>query len=312
MTIVAVGDVVGLRDLALEQPGEYEDCTHNLRVLLGQLVNTHEGIEVLLFRDHFYVSAANLGQMAEVFGLLRQQIAQRMPFPLRAFIGPGELGATDVSEENSTKTSRLNGFVFGKDAVEVFGHLEGQKAACVGVSPRLTAAARKEGVRLLRNCFIPESGAARYEGFYDLALESDFLSKVELQVLLGRLLASRIAAAKVARFYIPLLVNWIRSTSFPGQAVDQLVPSSAFTRIKDVDGSELLVLTVVDRAFDGSWDTAALGNEEAKDRLETLKRHLTSKDWIARLVRGSRRGRSVPSYVLSPTSRRSFAVSAQA
>lgn len=169
------------------------------------------------------------------------------------------------------------------------------------------------GLRVFTNFMVSNLQPQRFSPFHDIALGSQVTDVPEyLRQAIAALREGRLRGNKVARLYVPFLLNWARTMDLSVEApkrrspkkfapLDILIMDTVFSDLmRDVPGLQLVPLVFLDRVFKST-------EHIADGRRETLKSFFldSRRKWLQRLVRLDTEP-SVPSNILSDASRRKF------
>jgi hypothetical protein len=320
MTNSALIDLVGVRELAAEDPARYIVHASNFRAVLERVFAAQRDSRVYFFRDHCYVTETTAEILLSLMQRLRRELLLHAQLHVRAAVTAGDIGATIVHVTSAANlgvplrkrgspavitqsTPIITGYWFNQLAAKLFGDLEALKG--IGISldfdPYPNSAVH---IATMENYFITEGRARRYHGFRDLRLDDSSMDTATLNALLRNFRESRASSKKVARFFVPPLVNWARSMSMVPGAEPTLDKEVVFGRLnpfRDVTGIELVYLTLVDRIY--SADTSSFDGT----RVAALKGFFLSAKWIHALLRSHDNNTApIPRAVLSNSSRRAF------
>lgn len=297
--IVAVGDILGLRELGRSDPEELFEHLHNLSTRLSSAVSGQQRLRAGLFREQFVIAGERAEQVIEVLQHLRA--LPHLGGAVRARIGSSDEGwvlGTTTPREYDDADSVVFALEVSRGILGLGARLDDLKAAAVEVDSSLAGTLRE---RTFKNCYLPAADKPVYETFDDLRVEPQSDLSASFSAIHSSIKASSMTSRKVGRFFIPLLVNMLRSHNLDqetGPDIDAVL-MKALPELADTPGVELLVLAMVDMVFAGGW----LAFLETRDlsRLENLQGFLC-RPWIRRMVQRS----YVPTSVLSAKARRNY------
>lgn len=299
-------DLVGTKDRAKTSPEAYRDSlrTFNERLLSLLPLLDEAGARVYFFSDCAFVEAAALDGLWRFLVRLRLDlVSDGLFFKASATKGPLEpVAPASVPElrrrDRALAKRVLQGFFFGDVAAELYSEQERLKGVGIFVSKALE---QELGARVAYSCFIPDVGTRRPVPYVDLRLTKDELDSGNYEVVVREAFRAKARAPKLGRYYLSMLILYIRSEDLRGLLGDADRPSIASWLLSgrlerllgDLVGFDLLHFALLDEL-----EKIADQDEAAKLALETVIRRLVARNKLRLMDQ-------IPVEILSWTARES-------
>lgn len=322
MPYSALVDLVGVRELAADEPSAYVRHAQNFRTFLERAFDQRPTSRVYFFRDHCYVQDSEYDSLVAALQALQRELLFHAHLHIRAVIASGDIDAKALPIETAALGGRvakrpskataaaqtqpqpvITGYAFNENAAKLFGDLETLKGIGLAIDEHVLPQPPSPSLAM-ENFFITEGRARRYHAFWDLKLTESAIAPESLAALIRNFRQSRAASRKVARFFVPPLVNWARNMNMAEGSVPTLDADIVYGRLgafRDVTGVELVYLTLIDRIYSDAakkYDVA---------RVAALKGFFLKARWIHTLLRSHDYNTvPIPRSVLSNASRRAF------
>lgn len=334
-------ELVGVRDLAAEDPSSYKmamtqlfnavrealddadkSAKHKVTVcgFLDKCLATCDDLEILVrfvvsVRDEL-MSAAS--QSSFLRGVVIETTTDQMKEKLEMSKDPDSehkaLGAPlfrafnehPVSPHREWRNKEITyGYHLEVEGVHLFGKLERFKGIGIWIERRLADSLHKIAkIETVPNVYVFDSRASRFREFVDLKLKADFLTEKVLEDLLLQMHQAKGRSAKMARLYVPLLVNWIQSMDMgekprdeanknDPQFLDVALARGGMDWIRGVVGYEAVIWALAERVFG-----RASGRVEDSRKIGTLAK-LQKAPWTADVMRTDKAGVDIPEDICS-------------
>jgi hypothetical protein len=363
MAYSSVIEPVGIRDLAKDDPGEYRNRVQDfLDQIKRSLRSDMEKISIYFMNDYAFIQTENLDTLLDFLTKIRNRLINKN-MVIRGALTEGDLQAEKIEEDLFSNLHSIMGYEFGPLATELAGMQDGLKGLGIKITKKVARERKKnedkyydlltkkdktktltakekaflksnKAICDLPNFFynyhITDSKVRRYDGYYDLALDNDYLTPANLSKIIKLFRQSRVSSKKLARFFIPLLVNWTKhmdlspdeesnnpdsqpSTGSPTETdateesfydLDILISKGKLTGLREIIGLELIFLSLMDRVFGSNSE---LGKYD-KDRIDRLRTYYKSiRKWVQKYIRSDNQPVLIPKNILTPRSKRRFA-----
>ena len=314
MKYSAIIELVGIRELATDSPSDYIQKIREFRFALESSYDSDSSTNTYIFRDSCYLEDASLPHLVKFIRSLRTTLLLRSSLVVRGAIAKGSLSIAPIKSESPFLTARLQGFECGSVASQLFGFLERLKGVGIFVA---NSVYDDSGANLdnafFDNCYVSESRYNKYIEFVDLSLDSEFMTWSNLGKLLSLFSKARFFSKKIARFYIPILVNWAKHMNLGPRSEenldldDYIVNKRILEKCRDVLGIELVFLALMDRVFSAP-PMANVGADTMESvRTNNLRKYFRRSQWLHRFIMTDSKTMNVPSFILRGLSRRHFA-----
>jgi hypothetical protein len=310
MSYSALIDLVGVRERAFDEPDDYLGFASEFRAALERVFSARKKTRIYFFRDHCYIEEPELTVLLDGICELRVVTLLDGSVNIRGVISAEGLKAKALGAPMSSLQKErgadgpIRGFQFGVVAARLFGRLEMLKGIGISVDGlRADIKPHDLSTRTMLNYYVSEGRGRQYTEFRDVRFRQEELTTTLLDHLVRTFMHSRASSKKVARFFVPALVNFARCMDIAGAepSFEEQLTRGRLSSFRDVSGMELVYLTLADRAY--GLDERSFHPE----RLTRLKRFLTSSTWLHNLLRTyDSSAVPVPDAILTPISRRKF------
>jgi len=323
----AIVELVGIRELAEDAPRQYREATRTLRRCLEVATCRYPDHDLYAFRDQCYVQAKDLAGVCEFLAMLRRQLWADGQF-VRSVLGPDDVGvevASLPSSRTATSSATRVAYFFNERAAELYGLMERLKSVGIQVHPELLRKphGRAEAASLPGTDLVPTvhsyyctsyRGRSRsYRHFVDLAYSVELRTDESLALLMTRITSDNQGSGRMGRFYVPCLLNWVRTAALDGDEADSILGIlNALTAraYRDIPGVELVVLATIDELYAGRQTedrTCALCEVMGQsDALGRFTKRATTDPWVLSLLARDHPNAAVHDTILSRDSRRRF------
>ena len=328
-------ELVGVRDMAEENPDEYVTRTSFFRTKLKQVASqpkfaagqksSPEMVSPLAFvawLDKSYVVCQQPTLLVDYLRLLRKELLKpKQVVMFRAVVSEGKAfeNSNSQSKRASNNLGQLQQVNFTHVAAALEGRLQHLKAIAIAVDPEvrdglLQDAGKIEWCKstLFSNVALTGTRSDRMERFYDVILDASDLEKKSIPEFFQILREATQRSKKAGRFFVPLLANVGRSLpeSHTGseileELIDQLIEQNALQRLKSITNSELIYFVLLDRYYHKRSET--LDAEQAefwnafKERfVDSFAKHSR---WLKARMQKDHKDGDIPPYVLAAHAR---------
>lgn len=361
MSFSGVIEPVGIRDLAKDDPEEYrKHIQHFLKQIKYSLTSDLNAIKLYFLNDYLFIETEDLETIILFICNLRTRLIQSK-MVVRGAISDGNLEAKEIKANSLKEGASICGYEFGALATELSGMRDGLKGLGIKVAKRLV----KKRVQIedklktiieqknqklqingedevflqqygklsllpqfFYNYHITDSKIRRYDGYYDLQLDEEFLTPSNLDKIMRLFRQSRVSSKKLARFFIPLLINWSKHMNLAPpekpenlstetsktkldadvmedsyKDLDGLISSGKLTGFREIIGIELVFLSLMDRIFGTNTDIETYDQEKLNKLRNYYKR---IRKWIQNYIRSDNQPVLIPKNILKPSSKRKF------
>ncbi len=267
-------DLVGIKDLARHDTRAYYETLKSFQNTIWDKsirLKPEKGEGIWFFSDCMFFQCANLKNIVDFIREVRKDCftggyyfkGSIMPgtiTPVRAFQNP--------MMDQSAKAQKLRkkvlwGFYFGESAVDLFsGH---EKLKGIGITVLGESGAKHKPRRepdhqeILASGFVPNAGHSLISDYYDIKYSDSEIRSIDLDVLLKRFLKAKATSKKLGRYYLTILMTWIRSIDIDD--IDQqhvntsnllsLILGSEYESLfGDVAGYEFILLTLLGKVYE--------------------------------------------------------------
>ena len=260
-------DVVGTRATAKTSFEDYNELLglfhQAVFEVCHELEPQGERSSVFFFSDCAFARDRKLSRLLKFLSQLRSQLLVESVF-LRAAVSAGDL---EESEAHTFKTiedddlreivkSRVRGYYFGPLAAQLYGAEESLKGIGIRLDEKLLNSKRARS-RSSTTCYVPDTSSRQAVPYSDIKLGRSDLSSQNLDNVLSAFYRAKTVSKRLARYYIPLLVLWIRSLEAEdfsqigptqdGNLVSVIVNGGFDKLFGDVVGVEQVRFSLVDR-----------------------------------------------------------------
>lgn len=321
----AIVEIFGLKDLAADSPGEFKQCIVDFHKAIDQLrgdvpqLVCFENTDFCIFTHPFAFRL--LYFLRELRGrLFRKGIV------IRALTIPQETAPVVIN------TVSKKGIQLDEIGCTLKARVEQIKGLCLMVDeqffdhPSFGKELEKfpendrERCRELvfKNCYFPLSNDEGHVEFNDIRIEPKATIAANTDLLVSLVRRACLHSTKVARFFIPLLINWARHMDLstrrdareenkarPGRGLDFHIVRRELGCLSNVTGHTLLYATLIDRLYPKpkNFSDSHIDPERWTLMHEYLVNHAQK---LLTEIRSDEKGTRIRDYILRRASRRAF------
>jgi hypothetical protein len=321
MAYVALLELVGVRSLAVDEPIEYGQRTKDFYNGIYNSLSTRKDFDIYFFRDHCYAEHRSIKSLIAFLHALQSELLQRHSLLIRGALAEGDLESKKLEvtlEGKNTKgvvvgSNTLNGFRFDALSSELFGMQERLKGVGVNVSSKLVKKHENLVAKgtIFENVYVTNRTTNRYEGFWDIALHKDMFSTANLSRIIHQMMHARVFSKKIARFYVPVLVNWILHQELSDDPspvselrqnlkLDERIAAGSLASVRDIIGVDVVYLALLNRVY-------SKDNKLNEERVLCARTHLKGRSWLIKLLQKEDMSTILPDNIISSKSIRAFA-----
>jgi hypothetical protein len=334
----AVLELVGIRDDAEDAPEHYLRKAkvlgdRMLHLLPRQSIEFQKRFRARYMLENCFIQVEKglLDEFVTFLQHLRKDLLEIEGLVFRAMVDEGEF-LIDARNRDGRKDSGydVRGFSLNSEAAKLFARQKRLKG--VGICVAEVISQQIIGSRI-RNFFVVLEGKnVRYQPFWDISIQPSEMRSEVLHRVTGLMTESFAASPGMARFFVPLLINWASSLNVARETIDDginldgLLAEGRLKQLRAVPGMELVYCCLVERLFaegvgisftkqvdDGGTpvgrnvlsvgDVSGWNSKRSTDLVISFLRNR----WLHNLLLGGNSRSSIPTSLLSAKARRNFA-----
>jgi len=260
------------------------------------------------FRDYCYIQCCNLDQLLTHISNIRYRLLHDFELFCRGAVVKGGLEAKPIVHSNA-KDIIISGMEFSSIASRLYGIQE--RVEGIGVSiDWIPDESKLIDEKCVSTYYVTLSSRKRsFTKFLDIALDSSFMTNANLHRTLKNFRKSNTLSRKFASFYVPLLLQWAKSTLLTTddgeEQLDDLICRGQLNGLRRIQGIELVFLCFLDKVFSVSLHDD-VSDDEFK-RVDNLKKFFVSSSWLQEIIATDNHSIGIPRDVLSNNAKQNFA-----
>jgi hypothetical protein len=334
----AMFELVGIRDLAAEEPGEYKLAMNQLfnavRISLAASDGKHSATPIMIcgFLDKCIATCTDPQALMNFVTSIRDRLMaadEQCIFLKGVIMSSAKESGSKGLPLNLFSDFRMNpdapeiewrsrdttfGYHLDVEGVRLFGRLERFKGIGIWIERRLAGKMdRFTGLSIIENAYVIDSRQGRHRGFLDIKLNPVCLTEPVLDQLLMQMRQAKSRSAKLSRLYVPLLVNWIQSMdvgikpkdgakAHRPQFLDIALSRNGFNWLRGIVGYETVIWALAERLMGRSS-----GDYNEARRIEVIAKLQRAK-WTSDIMRLDKAGVDIPEEICSLRAQRQYRI----
>lgn len=315
----AIVEMFGLKDLATDDPVKFEQGVANFYKDVRELLGAYPDVNLIHNTDYCLFITPKGPDLLSLLDRLRTKLLAR-GIVFRAVVAPKETKPT-VSKDQKKDM----GLCLDKNGCELRGRVEQFKGLGIQIDskyfdhPSFDKTGRDEWrVRIFRNCYFPSSSQDGHVDYDDLAIDPKATEPANTDRLVNMVRENCHHSVKMARFFIPFLINWARNMDFSkrrdalspknrfaGRGLDYYITDRRLGCLNNVTGHALVYAALINRLYPKptNFETAGVNKERWRmmhDFLVNNSRRLLAE------IRDDDKGTRIRDFILRRASRRAF------
>lgn len=322
MSYAAILEIVGIKELAEDDYEKFSLVTTNFKLKAIQSVmplidkSRKLSLSIFLFKDHCYIQANDLNALINYIFSLRKSFFEVSHYFFRCALTVGDLSLNESKIERkksqeTQSTAEIKYFEYSEVSTKLYAMLERFKG--IGIMLDLESLVKENAFKSVKysyftNYFITDIANKKYQPYYDVAIRGDDFIYEALPQLFKRMGKDKLLSKKVARFYIPLLVNIARSFDLTTskneeRSLPNIIGTPAVTKHKDVPGFDFFFYMLIDNLFDVERNKK-LRDTGYDEELNNIEKKLAKNSWLLESLRNDSRFFDIPKEILNNSRRR--------
>lgn len=316
MSYCALLTMFGIRDLAQEEPNEFQQATNDFQSVLQLCQHSTSKTQIWMgqFGDSCFIEEESYKSLYNLVLEIRKNLLLKESIFIHGAIRKGSLEALS-KDKLGTDNQRCKLFEerrFGINST----YLSGQQQALKGIGISIDHSITKKdstGTAWFENVFLRSGQSRKYESFNDIPLTTEELNPTLLKSIISRFHETKIVSTKTARFFVPILVNWIKhmrlsETASGMKQIDEVIAKQELEEFRNVVGFELVYLSLLNRIYSPDYGISSKRDLQNVDshRIQEDKVFLNGCKWIDKYLHSDGE-LAIPEIILSPANRRRYA-----
>ncbi|SOD99759.1 hypothetical protein [Spirosoma fluviale] len=321
MAYSSIIELIGIRELAEDDPKAFIEAINSFKGQINiafnaVLTDSNElySFQAHLFRDYCYIQCNNIDKLLKFLEELRYNLLVEKSFMFRAAIIKGILNLDKNDEDIQIEDEYIKGVVFtygfGVESSKLYGIIERFKGAGIFIDEDLKNELNE--FLVFQNYYITDISTRKYHQYWDVRFNSKDQVFNKLNNVIKKVYESRVISKKLARFYVPFLVNLARNLEYNiedknyTKILDDFIKLTVLEKLKDIVGIELVYLTLIERIFsdDDKKSLNKNNNPEVEKKIEDLIIKLSKNNWLLEILRADNKFHSIPQEIINSKTRR--------
>lgn len=323
MAYASIIEIVGIKELVEDDYDMFTKLVTRFSVSLNQVaadtIRIHDASEVSLFifRDHCYAEANNLPVLIFFITRLRVNFFESTNYFFRSVITTGNLLIKDPQKSNSPITANgskaeITFMEYSDVSTRLYALVERFKGIGIMVDRDMLKQSESWHFlenRIMENYYVSDLPNKKYQSFFDVNIESNDILYTKLREVFLRMHRDKLYSKKLARFYIPILINIAKNLDLRSIAESsensfaKIIGKPLVTKNKDVPFFEFFYFVLIDKLYDKS-NITIMKESGLQDEAIQLQKKIASNTWLLELLRNDSKFTDIPEELLSDSKRR--------
>lgn len=265
--VIGFFDLLGTREYARNEPERFKRGILTFKESVEHAASELSGQDtVFLFSDCAYFESAKAERAVAFVAEVRMSLLLQ-GFYMKGAIGLGRLGAINalstpssgVPKSKSSGRQIVRGHTFEGEVVDIYSSQDTLKGIGIRVQTELVQRLERRGT-CVNSCHLPDKAKREGMCFVDLKFRPSEMDAEIFRFIVADFFVSATRSSSFGRYYVTLLITWIRSCDFEsrdGQVIDAaadetvrfLLDRTFEKNVSRLPGSELMYYALLDRVY---------------------------------------------------------------
>ncbi|MCF0049547.1 hypothetical protein LXM25_05750 [Dyadobacter sp. LJ53] len=287
----AIIELVGLKEYAEDNPAifnntvkEFKETIHSTFTLYFDHYESYKNtdFEVYIYRDYSYFQCSDFDKLVNYIILLQSRFFEAQSYFFRSVVIKGRLNLNHTPNPKSTifnvnNQVLVNSFGLSEIPTRLYGMMERFKGVGILVDEQIVSNLHDQS-KTFTNYYVTELLSRKLESFQDISFLNDNSLFYSLKKILEIISESRNMSKKLARFYIPLLINIAKNYNYSLEnklpSLTSLVGKGTLNKLRTIHGIELFYCAIIDSIFNEE-DRISKSENLVNNIQDFLKSHLS-------------------------------------
>ncbi len=319
MAYASIIEIVGIKELAEDAYDKFTEITYEFRASAEQAVGDtlHKfrdvTLEIFLFKDHCYLKSNDFTSLIHYIQRLRIRFFLSKNYFFRCVITEGDLGiketvAKEIPNLITKSKFEIKSMEYSDISIRLNAMMERFKGIGIMLDTDKLGGANLNKFKTFTNFYITDVNNKKYQSFTDLSLDSNDELFDYAKEIFERMYYDKMYSKKLARFYIPLLINLAKNYDLTisvdkENSIGKILGKTMVTKNKDVSGFEFFFYMLIDRIFDSAYNSK-IRKTDFEDELIQIEKNLAQNNWLLELLRNDSKFYDIPKEILTNSKRR--------